>query len=623
MEQTVKTAKKSCHDIGFIPDIPEEAKKIVLAGNPNVGKSVFFHALTGMYVDVSNFPGTTVDISHGRYKEDYVIDTPGVYGVSSFNDEEIVARDVILTADVVVNIVDALHMERDLFLTQQIIDMGKPVVVALNMMDEVRKNGIEIDVKKLSKLLGVEVIPTVAIKGKGIEELKNFIKRAKAGNRDKNLVNEIKPYLPIVNEDSEALLILEDDPEILSRYGIEAPGQREKLYRNRREYIDDIIDQVTSETNQGIAFTTRLNRWMLNPITGVPILLVVLFFMYEFIGVFIAQDVVGITEEVIMGGYYLDFIQNIFDGILSSDGFLGTILIGEFGLLTMVPVYILGLLLPLVVGFYFLLSIMEDTGYLPRVATLVDRSLTRIGLNGKAIIPMILGFGCVTMATITTRILGSKRERIIATALLGLTIPCSAQLGVIAGLISPLGWEYLALYMISIVIVFLLSGTVLNKLMPGESSSLLIDLPSLRLPRLKNILQKTFIKSWNFMKEAIPLFILGSFIITFMQLTGLLEWVQNLLAPLTETWLKLPKEAATAFIMGIIRRDFGAAGLTGLNMSPIQTVISLIVITLFVPCIAAIMVIFKERSLKESAGIWVGSLATAFLVGGILAQFLI
>lgn len=622
MEQMI-TYQPNCHSIGFIPEIPKGTKKIVLVGNPNVGKSVFFQALTGLYVDVSNFPGTTVDISYGKYGDAYIIDTPGVYGVSSFNDEEIVARDVILSADIVVNIVDALHMERDLFLTQQIIDMGKPIVVALNMMDEVRKNGMDIDISKLSTLLGVEVIPTIAVKNVGIQDLKDAIFRAKPGKRDKDLIAEMEKYRSKVNHGAEALLILEDDEEILKRYQLKPVGSRERIYRSRREYIDRVIEEVCFEINAGISFATKLSRWTLNPITGIPLLVILLYFMYQFIGVFVAQTIVDFTEGVLMGEYYLNFILGIFKGILSPESKIGTILIGEFGMLTMVPVYIIGLLLPLVVGFHFLLSIMEDTGYLPRVATLTDRSLTKIGLNGKAIIPIILGFGCVTMATITTRILGSKRERFIATALLGLTIPCSAQLGVIAGLIAPLGLKLFLLYFISILMVFILSGTILNRVMPGQSTALLIDLPPLRLPRIKNILQKTYTKSWMFLKEATPLFILGSLIITLMEITGMLVGVQNLFAPITETWLKLPKEVATAFIMGIIRRDFGAAGLSSIPMDPMQTIISLIVITLFVPCIAAILVIFKERSWKESLGIWVGSFIVAFFVGGLLAQFLI
>jgi len=293
----------------------------------------------------------------------------------------------------------------------------------------------------------------------------------------------------------------------------------------------------------------------------------------------------------------------------------------------MVPIYLFGLLLPLVVGFYFFLSLMEDSGYLPRIAALVDRVLTSLGLNGRAVIPMILGFGCVTMATITTRLLGSKREKFIATMLLGLAIPCSAQLGVIMGLIAPLGFNAFMIYTITIFTVFVVTGTLLNKLMPGESTDLLIDLPPLRLPRLTNVLRKTYTKSLMFLKEASPLFVLGGLLITIMQFTGLLDSIANALAPLTVGFLKLHPKVAQAFIMGIVRRDFGAAGLNdlaaqGLLNGP-QVIVSLVAITLFVPCIAAIMVIFKERSWQESALIWIGSFIISFLTAGILAQFII
>jgi ferrous iron transport protein B len=245
--------------------------------------------------------------------------------------------------------------------------------------------------------------------------------------------------------------------------------------------------------------------------------------------------------------------------------------------------------------------------------------LTSLGLNGKAIIPLILGFGCVTMATMTTRILGTKREKIIATMLLGLAIPCSAQLGVIAGLISQLGAFYTVVYVLTILIVFIIVGTILNKLMPGESSKLLIDLPPIRVPQLKNVMMKTVQKTWMFLKEATPLFILGALLISIMQYTNILVIIQNAVAPITVGLLDLPKETATAFIMGIIRRDFGAAGLSSITMTQVQTMVSLIVMTLFVPCIAAIMVIFKERGYKDALIIWLGSFVVAFLTGGIVA----
>ena len=304
------------------------------------------------------------------------------------------------------------------------------------------------------------------------------------------------------------------------------------------------------------------------------------------------------------------------------DSFLGQLFVGEFGLLTMTVTYTFGLLLPLVAGFYFFLAILEDSGYMPRIAALVDRLLTSIGLNGRAIIPMLLGFGCVTMATITTRLLGSKRERIIATFLLGLAIPCSAQLGVIAGLIAPLGFNYFMIYISTIFVVYVLAGTLLNNVLPGKSTDLLIDIPPLRIPRLSNVLQKTYMKSKAFIKEAGPIFAVGALIITVMQETGMLTAIQNSLIPLTEGWLQLPKETATVFIMGVIRRDFGAAGLNSLSLTATQTTVSLIVITLFVPCIASMMTMFRERNWKEALFIWFGSWFTAFGVGGVLAYLL-
>jgi ferrous iron transport protein B len=613
---------KHCHDLGETIEIPDGKKSIVLVGNPNVGKSVFFNELTGRYVDVSNFPGTTVEIHKAFYGEDVLMDTPGVYGVSSFNDEERVARDIILHADIIINIVDALHMERDLFLTQQIIDMGIPTVVALNMMDEARDNGVTINIEKLSAHLGVPVVPTVAVKKEGIAALKSAITKASVGNADPLLQKDLDALAAEGMSRGDALLILEGDEEVAFCHNEKPREQREEIYLRRRRHVNDIAADVTHSEHLGRKWNKMLGQWAIRPITGIPMLFVMLYAMYWFIGVFVAQTVVEITEEVIMTEYYGEFITSLIARFFTEGTFLGELLAGEFGMLTMAPIYLIGLLLPLVIGFYLALSVMEDSGYLPRLATLVDRLLTGLGLNGRAIIPIILGFGCVTMATITTRLLGSKRERFIATVLLGVTIPCSAQIGVIVGLIAPLGFSYLLIYVATIFVVFVLLGTILNKVMAGESTHLLIDLPPLRLPRFKNVFAKTYTKSLGFLKEAAPLFVLAAVVITVLDFTGALEAMQSGLAPLIHGWLKLPPEAATAFIMGIMRRDFGAAGLYGMVLTPQQTMVGLVTITLFVPCIATIMVMVKERGWKDGSTIWVGSIVIAFLVGGILARIL-
>ncbi|MEG0004504.1 MAG: ferrous iron transport protein B [Clostridium sp.] len=608
----------NCNNLNI--NIPENSKKIVLAGNPNVGKSVFFNELTGIYVDVSNFSGTTVDISHGKYNRDVVIDTPGVYGISSFNDEERVAKDVILGADIIINVVDALHIERDLFLTRQIIDAGKKVIVALNMMDDVERNGITLDIDKLEKLLGVPVIPTVAVKGKGINELKEKIYSAKVGEINLSIESIIREYKDIVENKSETLMIGEDDEETLYKYQIPSPNTRDEIYSIRRTEVDSIVNEIILKDSKGNNIREKIGYYMLNPLTGIPIIMAILYLMYKVIGQFVAGDVVDYLIGNIFEPIYEPFVRGVVTTFASDTGFIYRLLAGEYGVLTLTITYVFGLLLPLVAAFYLFMSIMEDSGYLPRLATLTDRVLAFFGLNGRAIIPIILGFGCITMATITTRLLGTKREKIIATTLLGLTIPCSAQIGIITGMIAPLGGKYFLIYGATILIVFVLAGTILNKVLPGESSDLFIDLSPIRIPKVLNVLVKTFTKSKMFVKEAIPLFALGAFIITILNETNVLIWIQNAVAPIIESFLNLPREASTAFVMGIIRRDFGAAGLTELSLDPMQTIVALITMTLFVPCIAAIMVIFKERSKKEALLIWVGSFTTAFLVGGFVAQ---
>lgn len=603
-------------------NLPPASRKIVLAGNPNVGKSVFFGTFTGVYTEVSNFPGTTVDISHGKYGKDVVLDTPGVYGISSFNEEERVARDVILSADVIVNVVDAVHLERDLFLTLQIIDTGVPMIVALNMMDDATKKGIAVDRELLSHLLGVPVIGTSAALGIGVEEVKESIDLACPGLIEPQMKAQLDKLLPAAVTQGDALLVLEDDPHVAERHNMALGKKREEIYARRRERVNDLVRHVVTERAKGMQFSTRLGRWMLSPLTGVPILAVVLSVMYWLIGVFIAQDVVELTEGVVMQGYYEPWIRSLVEPLVPADTVIGAFLIGEFGLLTMTVTYVFGLLLPLVLGFYFVLSVMEDSGYLPRLATLVDRLMVAIGLNGRAIIPIILGFGCVTMATITTRLMAAERERTIVTALLGLAIPCSAQFGVIAALMATLPPVYAGLYIFVMVLIFGIAGKVLHHALPGAPSDLLIDLPPIRLPQAKNVWTKMTSKSIAFLKEATPIFALGALLITALEQSNLLTAIQSAMAPVTEGLLHLPREAANVFIMGMIRRDFGAAGLADMVLTDSQLTIALVVITLFVPCIASILMMVKERGKKEGIAIWLGSWVVAFSVGAMLAWWL-
>jgi ferrous iron transport protein B len=649
--------------------------KIVLVGNPNVGKSVVFNYLSGLYVDVSNFPGTTVEVSKASYLHYEVYDTPGIYGVSSFNDEERVARDIILNADIIINIADAVHLERDLFLTQQLIDMGKRVGVVVNMMDEARKHKIAVDLAALEEELGVPVIGAVATRKQGLEQIHELVVNAREGKQKKELHQRLHTMLSSVGSQAEALMVLEGDAVIAERHGIAPsdPDQREEVYIDRRNRVNKLLYRVVRDAHAGTRLSAILGRASVSPWLGFPILAVVLYAIYLFVGVFVAQDVVGVTEGEI-GNRIVEFHikqfvagnaavtvttsildaegeaveereENFPDGLKADParwqevkGWIGArdaefsfefgnpwivLFFGEFGAVTMTFTYLIFLLLPLVLGFYFALSVLEDSGYLPRLATLVDRALRVIGLNGRAVIPIILGFGCVTMATITTRLLGTQREKTIATTILQLAIPCSAQLGVIAALLATAGGEATLVYTGVIFSFLVLVGTVMNRSLPGEISPLLIDLPAMRFPQMSNVLMKTAYKTWFFMKEASPWFFIGALAVSILQVTGALVHIMNALEPLVSGWLKLPREAATAFVMGLVRRDFGAAGLYDLALSPYQTVAALVTITLFVPCVASLMVMLKERGLREGMIIWIGSLVLALTIGGLVAQALV
>lgn len=598
----------------------EGVETVVLAGNPNVGKSVVFNALTGTYVDVSNYPGTTVELTRGVFGERDLIDTPGVYGVSSFNDEERVARDIIMDADIVINVVDAVHPERDLFLTLHLIDMGKRMVVALNMADEARSRGVVLDRDLLEDLLGVPVIETVAVAGKGIEELKAAVEQARIGHSDPHIEEQVVRMTSCVGSRAEALLVLEGDVVVAARHGVDPSDCRDDFYLRRRMRVNDIVGHVRTEASERLSIAVYLSRAMMHPATGIPILLLLLWGMYKVLGEWVAGGVVGVLEEELMIAYFEPLVRGAVGTVFAEGSVAYMVLAGEFGVLTMTPTYLIGVIFPLVTGFYLLLGLLEDSGYLSRIATLADRSLSGLGLNGRAVIPVILGFGCVTMGTLTTRILGSGRERFIATALMAIAVPCSAQIAVIAALMAGTGPVYAAAYFAVLLAIFVGVGTVLARLTPGVTTDLLIDIPSLRLPRVDNVLRKTVTKVWYFMKESTLFFMIGALAISVLYVTGALVWIKQVATPLTVAWLGLPAEAATAFVMGFVRRDFGAAGFFMMDLSPAQLLVSMITLTLFVPCIASAMIILKERGTAYMVGLLAGSVGIAFLAGGLVAR---
>lgn len=597
------------------PDIQlRGTRKVVLAGNPNVGKSLFFNAYTGKYVNVSNFPGTTIDVPKGQLDEHTrLMDTPGVYGLSGLSEEEQVAEKAILGADIVINVVSAISLERDLFLTQQLIDYGKPLIVAVNQMDEAKARNLELDLTKLETLLGVPALPTVAVHQEGLDAVKKAIQQARIGNPT--------PDSP----KTEELIALEANP-----------GHRMKIYGLRRQYVNALASQVVTDTtppeNLRQLVSQRIGQALLNPFVAFVSMLVILYALYQVIGIWVAGDLVGLTEGMFMLGEdagpwpgLVPLMQSAIGQVFPENSFLYTVLGGEFGVLTMSTRYIFGVLFPLVLGFYVYISLLEDCGYLPRIAVITDGLLNKIGLNGRAVIPLILGLGCVTMATVSTRVLTSNRERTIASTILAITIPCSAQLGVLIALMAKAGGVQAWLVYCGVLFTTLIGlGTVLNKMLPGRSTSLILDLPPMRIPNFKNIARKTWVRTVVFLKEAAPLFMLGSLLVAVLQATHMLEAIQATLGPAIKGVLHLPYETAQVFIMGLVRRDFGAAGLYFMadRLSHAQLLTCLMVITLFVPCFASATVIWKERGIKESSIVLAGSWLIAFAIGAILARML-
>lgn len=596
-------------------------RKIVLVGNPNVGKSVIYNELTGYYAEVSNYPGTTVETPVADTDFGQIVDTPGVYGIGEKNDEELITKNKLSECDLVINVVSALSLERDLFLTLQLIERGFNIILVINQIDEAEIKGINIDFVQLESILGVKVIPTIAIKKVGIERIKCYL----SSNCSVASAEKI-PYLSGFITDKINRANLTDFIDKIET----TEDLKLEIYSKRTEYITQILGKILNNDKNIQSLSEKIGLLLLNPVFGIFFGIFVLYGIYELIGVLVAGKLVDFLQKSIFINHYNPFMVKLVSAHIENLN-LREVLVGEFGVLTMTVQYTLGVLLPLVVSFNIFMALLEDSGYLPRLATLTDRFLNKIGLNGRAIIPIILGFGCVTMATLTTRILGSQRERTIASAILGIAVPCSAQLGIIVGLMAAAGGLHAwIVYIVSITTVLIFIGSALNYLLPGTSSHLFIDIPPIRFPMLKNVLTKTISKTQHFLIEATPLFFAGTLMVGLLKVFGGLTLLQKLFTPLTVGLLHLPKQAADVFLMGLIRRDFGAAGLAKLAgiggypqlLTPNQILVSLVVITLFVPCIASVVVMYKERGWKEASSIWFGSWILAFAVGSVLTLFI-
>ncbi len=663
-------------------------RRIILVGNPNVGKSVIFGLLTGRYVTVSNYPGTTVELAQGVLELDghrvTLIDTPGVNTLTPLSKDERVTRDLLLQERpaMVVQVADAKNLRRALLISLQLAEMGVPFLLDLNMDDEARQRGVRIDAQRLSEILGVEVVSTVATRRLGLDRLVKGLAaprrshiRVDYGEPLESAIATIEAVLREGDSGSEAGLdesaapgevgdmatgegtgrlgdahplralalmwLAGDDslrPWLEEHFGAEKVRRlvaiREQAITEVGEPLGYVINRARLAAVDGIlaqVYTTQpgrvespgevLGRLAMHPVWGLLILAVVLFLVYKLVGEFGAGTLVDFLESVVFGEHINVWATRLVEAI-APGALLADFLVGQYGIITMALTYAFAIVLPIVGTFFLAFGVLEDSGYMPRLAVMVNRAFKFMGLNGKAALPLILGLGCDTMATMTARILETRKERIQVTLLLALGVPCSAQLGVILGMLGGLEGRAVLIWGGIVMGVLLAVGFLGARVIPGESSDFILELPPLRVPQWHNLVVKTAARMEWYLREVVPLFILGTVLLFFLDLFGWLGWLEQLASPLVVNFLGLPAETTSAFLLGFLRRDYGAAGFFMLArqglLSPTQVLVSVVTITLFVPCIANALMIIKEQGGRVAAGILAFVFPMAFLVGGVL-----
>jgi ferrous iron transport protein B len=625
------------------------SRTTVLVGNPNVGKSVLFKNLTDQYVNVSNFPGTTVEIVQARANFDgrdfNVIDTPGINDLAQRSEDARVTRDLLESEEqvTIVQVADAKNLRRALLLTLQLADMERPTVLVLNMADELEERGGKIDTDRLSQILGVPVVVTVAPRNQGTQDLIDALPHACPPHGSWLAATPVDEY----------------------------QGNRARLAQ-----VNDILAETYSISQpKSPSFRVRLGFWAMHPVKGLAFLAVALLAVFWMVGLLGAGTLVDLLEigvfkhrispaaiqvvdavlpfphqhetesvpldvalpatpvhEIPIASVERDVVSTEYSLPPDTDlnpgqeaiRFLHDLLVGKFGVITMALSYALAIVLPIVTTFFFVFSILEDSGYFSRMAIMVNRVFRIMGLNGKAVLPMILGLGCDTMATMTTRILDTRKERIVTTMLLALAVPCSAQLGVLLALMATLSPSGALLWIAIVVGVILGVGWLTARLFPGQTSDFILEIPPMRRPQLGNVATKTLGRLNWYLKEVIPIFVIGTAVLFLLDRLHVLDYLARVGQPLVTGWLGLPAEMMNAFIVGFMRRDFGAVYILDATMGPDpllsahQVFVAMVTITLFMPCFANFLVIAKEHGLKVAWGMAAFIFPFAFFVGGAL-----
>jgi ferrous iron transport protein B len=560
-------------------------------GNPNVGKSAIFNRLTGANVIVSNYAGTTVEFTKGSLKvagqHVELIDVPGTYTLDPTNKAEQIAVEMLKgrkEEDVVINVVESTNLERSLNLTLQLIKQNVPIIMALNFWDETKHKGISIDVERLENILKVPCVPICAVTGEGVKRLVERIEEAKPSS-------------------------LEYD-------------EQEKWHE-----IGNIVDRVQTITHRHHTLLERLSDASVKPLPGLIIAGIVLFLALKLIR-FIGEGMIGYVCEPIFENLWSPLMLKL-SYFLGSAGFIHDLIIGHlvegqidygqsFGLLTTGLFVPLAIVLPYVFAFYLVLSFLEDFGYLPRLAIMVDTLMHKLGLHGLAIVPMLLGLGCNVPGVLSTRILETRRERFISATILAIGVPCAALQAMVVGLLGRHGMARVGIVYGILFIVWLIVGVLLNHTVKGKSPEIFVEIPPYRIPYFRGLSKKIWIRMKWFIKEAVPFVLLGVLIVNILYTLGIIQFVGKFTAPVVTRLLGLPSEAVGALIVGFLRKDVAVGMLIPLGLTAKQLIIASVVLAMYFPCVATFTTLVKELGfvdMLKSAGIMIVS---SLVVGGLL-----
>jgi ferrous iron transport protein B len=564
-------------------------RKILLMGNPNVGKSAIFSRLTGANVIVSNYPGTTVEFARGYLRlggeKMQVLDVPGTYTLEPLTKAEEIACSMLKQGDWVVNIVDATNLERNLYLTLQLLEKNVPVIVALNMWDDTKHRGIDIDVERLEEILGVPVVPTCGLTGEGIRRLVERFNEARTSNL--KLASDEKHW----------------------------------------EEIGRIVNAVQTLHHRHHTFLEILEDLSVNPFSGIPIALSVIYISFKLIR-FIGEGLIGRVFEPIFENLWLPLMTRL-SHFLGQSGFLHDILIGHliegeidfgmsFGLLTTGLFVPFAMVLPYIFSFYLILGLLEDWGYLPRLAVLVDNIMHRLGLHGYAIVPMILGLGCNVPGALATRLLEGRREKFIAATLMTIAVPCMAQIAMIVGLVGERGGQYVAVVFLTLILLWFILGGILHRILKGESPELILEIPPYRRPQILAVIKKLWMRTQAFLVSAVPYVLLGILIINILYTLKAIDLLAKLFSPILRGLWGLPSEAVSALLIGFLRKDVAVGMLGPLNLTTKQLIVGSTILAIYFPCVATFVVLVRELGVKDMLKSTIIMVIVALLVGSLL-----